>query len=259
MSHFINQNRTSPTVMELASFGSNGLRAIHKFGFNSDVDTTTEPEHVWDYGGDYTYSTTAAIDTISCSSVADTQNIAVIGLDENWLEVTQVVTLDGQTKVTLPTPLIRVSRMVNISNDQTDIAADLVGNCYLYEDTAISGGVPTDPAMIRAMMQNGNNQTLMALYTIPANYTGYIVRWTAAIANKSATKMEFVGRARDFGGVFTNQILGSVSDAGSSSVSNDFPIPIAISPKTDVDVLAYTDTNNSGIYITFDIMLVPAD
>ncbi|CAN8142792.1 hypothetical protein THIOSC15_770002 [uncultured Thiomicrorhabdus sp.] len=141
---------------------------------------------MWDGANDasidqmtYIWSTTPAIDSISSSSISDTGTIQVQGLDANWELITQVVTLNGQTRVALTTPLLRAFRGKNTGT------IPLVGNIVIYENTALSGGLPTDTTKIRLIINNGNNQTLMALYTIPAGKTGYMRDWYASTAGAS--------------------------------------------------------------------------
>ena len=124
---------------------------------------------VWDGANDgtlnqmvYQWSTTNAIDSISSSNSGDTQDVKIQGLDGDFNIIEQTVTLNGQNRVALSTPLIRVFRGKN--NGLTAFA----GSIYVYENTTISSGVPTDLTKVRLLIDDGNNQTLMALYTIPA-------------------------------------------------------------------------------------------
>jgi len=78
-----------------------GHTFVEKFGENPDVDTGTVPEDLWSHGGLYTFSTTADIDSIGSTSVADTQEITVQGLDADWDLITQSVNLNGQTRVAM--------------------------------------------------------------------------------------------------------------------------------------------------------------
>ena len=98
-----------------------------------------------------------------------TTDIEVQGLDTNWDLVTQTITLTGQTRKALTTDLIRVFRMKNVG------ATAFVGNVFCYVNGGgLSVGVPDTEADVRAVMQIGNEQTLMALYSIPNGKTGYL-------------------------------------------------------------------------------------
>ena len=70
--------------------------------------------------------------------------------------VTQSVTLNGQTRVALSTPIAR-STLATVPNQ--DRAANLVGEIYVYEDTALSGGKPTDTTKIHLTVEAGKNQS----------------------------------------------------------------------------------------------------
>jgi hypothetical protein len=158
-----------------------GTTFIHKFGEAPDFDTGDGEVVIWDGANDgilgggamvYTYSSTNDIGLLSSSNAGDTQNIEIQGLDGSGNLVTQTQTLNGQTDVDISltgTDLKRVFRMINRSS--TDIA----GVVYLRTNgSAQAGGVPTVATTARAIINNGNNQTLMCVYTIPAGKTGYM-------------------------------------------------------------------------------------
>lgn len=100
----------APTLLD--SMGISNLKLINKFGYNSEIDTATDPEDVWSYGGIYTFITSPIPLFISSSDNTDTQIITVSGLDENWLTQTQTVTLAGQTKTPIAGTWMRIDRLL---------------------------------------------------------------------------------------------------------------------------------------------------
>lgn len=228
-----------------------GYSYLEKFGENPDVDTATVPEDIWDYGGLYTFSTEADITTISSSSADDSQTLTVIGLDSNWLPVTQVKALNGQSKVTLDTPLVRVYRMYNSGS------ANFVGTIYCYVDGAITAGVPNVSTTVRAVITPGNNQTLMAIYTIPAGKTGYLVSESFTVSKGvTASFADFARYVREFGGVFQVKHDASAgSESGGHTRPHPFPTPLPA--KSDIICrCTAASSNNMGISAEFDILLI---
>ncbi len=223
-----------------------------KFGENPDVDTGTNPEDVWDYGGTYTYSSTADIDQVSSSNSGDTQDTVVEGLDTDWNFVSQEVTLTGQTPVTLTTPLLRVYRMYN--NDITDYAGDIYVS---INGASLTAGVPDTASDVRAQVVNGNNQTLMCIYTVPAGFTGFFTQGYVAMAKSSSNTAIFSWRARPFGGVFQVKSRLALIGTGSSTWQYAYTIPLPLPEKTDVIIRCEeVEANNTGVSGGFDVLLV---
>ena len=238
-----------------------GTTFIHKFGSAPDFDDGDNSVSIWDGADDgnidqmvYQYSTTADIDTISSSNAGDTVDIEIQGLDSNYDLVTQTATLNGQNKVTLTTSLIRVFRMKNVGS------TDLLGYVYCYVDGAITGGVPNVSTTVRAIIQNGNNQTLMALYTIPNGKTGYMRDWYASSSGASKNTNYVIDLyARPTGQVFQLKHKASISDAASSYIKHDYVEPEVFSAKTDIELRAQiTDSpiTEGSVSAGFDIVLV---
>lgn len=238
-----------------------GSTFIHKFGAAPDFDTADGVVTVWDGADDshlnqmrYVYSTGADIDTISSESIADTQELKLQGLDLSGALVEQTVTLQGQTKVTLDTPLYRIFRMKNNGT------VDNVGHIYCYEDTATTLGKPTDTTKVRAVIQPGNNQTLMAVYTIPAGKTGYMRDWYAATAGASKSTNYIIQlRAREPGKVFQLKHVSALADSGSSHIQHDYSEPEKFAAGVDIEMrVEMTAGGASGAAFAagFDIVLV---
>jgi len=235
-----------------------GYSFIEKFGENPDIDTASAPADIWDNGipiADggtplYNFSTTAAIDSISSSDNGDTQTVSVQGLDSNWELVEQVITLTGRTRKALDTSLIRVFRAYNTGS------TDFAGNIWIYENTAISLGVPTDKTKVRAKITNGNNQTLMCIYTIPAGKTGYFYGGYTTLARKGNNTAVFQSWIRLFGGVFRIVSVIACIGTGKSSWNYKYPFPQALPEKTDILLrVSEVDANNTGVSGGFTILL----
>ena len=248
---------TSDIAMDIAAGKVNGVSFVDKFGETGEnIDADDGLVDVWsgvanaNCNKKYTYSTTADIDSISSSSASDTEIINVQGLDTNWDLTIQSITLTGQTRAPIPTPLLRVFRMFN------ENGTPLVGTVYCYVNTTISGGVPTTPAPIRAIIDIGEEQTLMALYTIPNGKTGYLVQGDVGLYSKSAGYIHGHFAIRKFGKVFRTQRTFGLATTGTTSQPFVFKIPLPIPAKTDVRVRADSSANNMGVFANYQIILV---
>lgn len=85
-----------------------GMSIVQKFGRNTDVDSGTLPEDMW--GGSSTYTgfpvggnaeRLAFVSTSADDAEAGTgaRTVTIIGLDGNWNQQTETVTLNGLTTV----------------------------------------------------------------------------------------------------------------------------------------------------------------
>lgn len=225
---------------------------VDKFGENPDIDTGTTPEDIWEFGGSYTYDLngTAPIVSLVSDSLNDNMNISITGLDINGYKVDQVVKLSGTTRVALTTPLWRVYQMSNEGVTGEDIA----GTVYCYAGTS---PVPAN-ADIRAIIDNGNNQTLMALYTIPRGKIGFLFRGElggSRSANAGAIQCAYYSRR--FGRVFKIKKRVYVTNQGTSVYIDKRTAPDIIPGLTDIKLrVESVSANNTGVFGTLDIMLV---
>lgn len=224
-----------------------GISHINKFGRNLDVDSAVED--VWDAGGTYNFSTTADITHVVSSSASDTFTFSVQGLDTNWNEVTQDVTLAGTAAVALTTPLIRVFRMRNTS------ATAAIGTVQCGVGTTTGS---FSAANLRAQISIGQEQTLMAIYTIPAGKTGYVVNYWGNINKGSgaAGAVDFTTFTRSFGGVFRVGLTTGVTTTATSWFLHKWEPYPELLEKTDVKISGQGSTNNFDVSAGFDIILV---
>ena len=236
---------------------------VHKFGSTPDFDTTDGLVTVWDGADDggidemqYNYSTAPLIDTVSSSDAGDTQALEVQGLDSNWNLTTQNVTLSGQSQVTMIKPLIRVFRAKNIGT------TDNAGSIYIFEQTADAGGdgIPDDTTKIRAIIRPGNNQTLMAVFSIPSDRQGFLMSLFAATSGaKKTASYNIELRIRPFGGVFQLKHQSNVIEDGTSNWNHLFQALGRIPNKSDIEVRAKINTSSitvASVSAGFDLILV---
>jgi len=232
-----------------------GASTLYKFGTNPDVNGTEET--VWSVGGDYPWPTAAFTAFISSSSTADTsagtgaQTVTVEGVDENYAAQSITVSMNGQTQVQIgdASGWLRVNRIFVATSGSGGTAA---GTIYVA-NSGVTSGVPT--GVTYGQIVQGDNQSQMSVYTVPAGFTLYLddVTFTAAIAlaNKNVTA-KFV--TRDVGSnTFRTRIIQTVQ---SNLLVLPFQYPLSIAEKTDVECRASSDTINVVVGASFQGVLI---
>lgn len=237
-----------------------GVSFIHKFGAAPDFDIADGFVTVWDGAEDgepyeqmvYNYSTVADIDFISAQDNGDTQKIEIQGLDANYDLVIQTKTLAGNTPVELDTYLIRVFRVKNVGS------VDFGGHVFCYvSGGTVTAGVPQVGADVRAVVHSANNQTEMAVFTIPAGMTGYMRDWYASTAGAKRDSSHTIRLlARPFGQVFQLKHTGNIDVNGTSYIKHTYVEPERFAEKTDIEIRMNTSENEAGVAAGFDIVLV---
>ena len=218
-------------------------KSIFKFGYNPDVNGTEET--VWDVGGLYVYPSSAVAMTVTtdAGTPADDNGVKVVvqGLDANYNEVSAEVTLAGAGTATTSQTFIRVFRAY-VSGSQAP-----TGNLNI-----------TNGGTTYARITVGENQTLMAMWTVPAGYTGYLdhVNIATGTTNNNQYIVAQIDQ-RQFGGVFRVMMKETIS-SGSSA---DFIIkyPLMIPEKTDLEVRASSSGSNNLISANFSIIYIKND
>ena len=235
---------SEPFELQVARGQISFHKDIFKFGFNPDVDDALET--VWAEGGLYVYLSAASVLKVSSSSTADTsagtgaRTVQLYGLDSDYNEINEVITLNGQTSVNTTQEFLRIDRMIIRSAGSGGTNAGVV---YAGTGTVTSGV----PANKYATVAIGDGQTLMALWTVPAGYTAYVYQTDITLAttqnNKYAT-VHFV--ARPFGEVFQVKDKFVKSEGGHSQ---EYKIPLKFEEKTDLEFRAIGDSAGADIAV----------
>lgn len=233
------QNISEPFYLKVSQKEVSGHDNVHKFGAvptmsnnNSgtvwDVNDTNYPWASWD---------TAGTVNVPAVNVADNGvELTIVGLDENYLPQTQTVVVSSSVLTPVQGTWKRIYRAYCTT-------ATNVGDILIQKD-----------AVTVAKINAGKAQTLMAVYTVPANFTGYLLKGVCTCgASADATGDMFV---RYFGqSSFRVGHSFEVSGTG-GEYTYDFAIPIRIPEKSDIDVRAAVRSNNARITAAFDMLLV---
>jgi len=221
----------------LTTTSSSSLSNIGVFKFGVQDAVQNVEQTVWEYGGIYTYPTTAVVMTVT-SSAGATDNgceIAVNGLDENYNEVTEVLTLSGAGTATTTTTFIRVFRGY-VAGSQ-----DTTGNVIIGNGANVYSYV------------NSDNQTLQAFYTIPAGYTARLLQTDHTISTEQNNKFGQIRIiVRRPNGVFRTQESFTIDNG---SISRVYSTPIYIPEKSDIEVRAIASGSNAFLHISSTIEL----
>jgi len=218
---------------------SRGQIAFHEtlFKFGENVAVSTTFETIWTGGGLYTYPTSAAnLGVVSTAAADTTTRIKVIGLDDDYNEIEEKVTVNGTTTVTTNSEYLRVYRAYVSANEPA-------GNINITHSGTLS-----------AQIVSGTNQTLMTVYTVPAGYTLYVGKGHISSGTENANKYvtgEF--KVRPFGGVFRTQARVNLS---ADHIDFNWEYPIKITEKSDVEARAKSSSGDQGVAASFQGVLI---
>ena len=228
-----------------------GVTHVNKFG--SIVDATSNTvEDVWDAGGTYVFPATALMTHVSQTTDQAAARSSVWhldGLDANYLEVSQDVTLDGTlstTAVALATPLMRINRMYLKTSGLTLTSTVRLHNAAESQDYAD--------------IQLDHNQTLNAIYTVPAGFSAFMTGIYAdyvPTAAKNPDNVHFhvqVRRNAYSEGWRVGESFGVTP--GNSIFTRKFGVYTHLPEKTDIRITVRPEAKNVHAHASFDLILI---
>lgn len=245
------QGAYEPFDLQVSRGQIQGHRNVTVFGFNPDVDTTQVS--VWPLPSLITFPASALQMTVSSSSANDTsagtgaRTIVVQGLDANYNEVTETVTMNGQTAVTMTASLLRVNYAYVATAGSGNSAA---GNIYIGTGTVTSGV----PATVYDVIKFDYNNTTTGSYTIPAGYTGYVSQGLFSTGQAGGSN-QVQGRLLSRG---TNNIrmTAAITTLNNGVANYVFEYPLAIPEKTTLEATAIGSSANNAVSSMFILVLV---
>lgn len=243
--------RSEPFALQVSRGQIESHRSITVFGYNSDLDQTEES--VWPDGGSVPHGLAASVLEVSSTSASDAsagvgaRTVLIEGLDANYAEISEVVTLNGQTAVTTTKTYKAINNMMVLTVGST---AHNVGAINIGTGT-VTAGVP---AVLWDLIGATYNQRTTGHYTVPAGYTAYLTVGIFTAGQLSGTSA-VTGKLKigDTNGVVR---VGAVTTLNNGSVQYDFVYPIAVPEKYCIGASAIGADNNNFVSSMFNIVLI---
>ena len=226
---------------------------IYKFGQNAVVGNSVET--IWQQGGLYSYPPSATIMTVSSSDTNDTsagtgaRTVQIAGLDGDYNEVSETITLNGQTAVTTTNSFIRVNRALVLTAGSGEANAGII---YVGTGT-VTLGVPAN--VYTTINGDGTNQSLQAFWTVPANYNAYIHQTNISTGNSSNTPavLKTLLVARPYGGVFNSKEIIVLTDGNHLQ---NYSFPIKLTEKTDIEFRAQSSSGSVDFNVSASLNIL---
>lgn len=240
-----------PFELQVSRGQIQGHRSVTVFGFNPDVDTTQVS--IWPLPSLITFPAAALQMTVSSASANDTsagtgaRTIVVQGLDANYNEVTETVTMDGQTAVTMTASLIRVN-YAYVATTGSGLSA--AGNIYIGTGT-VTAGVP---ATVYDVIKYDYNNTTTGSYTIPAGYVGYLSQGLFSTGQAGGSN-QIEGRLLTRG-VDNVRRTAAITTLNNGTANYAFEYPLAVPEKTTIEATAIGSSNNNACSSMFVLVLI---
>lgn len=208
------------------------LSSIDKFGY---LETATSSYRtVWDGDSVYSYLSSAQLLTATSSAGASDSGVEITiqGLTTDYVLVSDTITLNASGVATTTETFLRVFRaFVSNGNEVTgDVDITYDGTTY---------------AIIKTEFQ----QTMMAVYTIPASHSGYLVSANISVEKDQPVVAKLM--IRQSGGVLRAQ--GLVTSFG-VPFQRVWQIPNRLPAGTDIEIRAKAGATTS-IAAGFELLL----
>lgn len=245
-------NRPSDFYFEVAVGNVLNHSTVNKFGRNTDIDNAAE-EDIWDGGGVWSEPSATQVYTVTSTSANDAtggtgaRTVQIYGLNSAGALINETISMTGTGVVTLTNSYQMIHRMI------VRTAGSGGANAGIIKAVANTDGTVT------AQIGTGNNQTLMAIYKIPAGYKGCMIGFDVTI-NRNVTNNVAANTtlyAKPDGEVWQVKQTHGVVAAGSSFVDHTFQPPNCFDPLTLIKLSLNTSSDNTDVSGSFDLVLRP--
>lgn len=238
-----NVGSVAPDVFKLAVANGDvpNWETYRKFGMNDAIVAGTHD--MWPKASVRTLPSAAAVVSVSSDNVADDGDpggtgawtLTIEGLDADYLEISETITLNGTTAVTTSASFLRVNRayVVTAGSNESNVGE-------------ITGTIGGDPQFY---VEPNEGQTHQVLYTVPANKKLILDTYIIGVGRMSgSTDLDVLGQIKLFG---SDTSWRSISDIYLWNGGNHRNVGVAtvIPPKTEIrmQVKSTTTTQAYGI------------
>ena len=206
-----------------------GASVLNIFGFNAA--TTTNMRALWELANttDYVFPSAAVNMTVTSAAGDDGKTMLIIGLDADYEEIQELVTLNNATPPVTTLAFFRINNVVMISATNT------------ANVSVTNGGVTY------ARVDAGRSTNQASIYTVPAGYCFLLYRIDAFMNDASAAKP----------GLFRNQVtfpngrtlrVADTPYLNQMNIKRDFPFKYAEKTDIQLQVRTLSGTSYAGVF-----------
>ena len=230
-----------PFDLQVARSQIMGHSTVNIYGYQTAVTTSFIP--LWEVASAYSYPSTAITMNLA-GSAGDTAKINIVGLDANYRQISEILTLNGATAVPTVNQYFRINSLSVSSGSATNpsgvVTLKDVTNTTTY-----------------AQINTGIGKTQAAIYTVPAGYTFYLSR-VDGYTSFNGNNANYI--------TYRNQ---SISSSGVVTVTQQSPftqfyhaqrvMPRPFAEKTDIQIQCATSTGTAAVSLALEGFLIQND
>jgi len=213
---------------------------VHKFG--SVVTSNATYDTVWTEGGQYEFPENPGIVTLVSSDAQDNPSgtgaatVVLQGLDSNFDEIQETITLNGTVGVAGTLSFLRTHRMfVDTGNTNS-------GNLTVSIGSTVTCAIAPDMG-----------QSQVAFYTVPRGKSAFLKQFTATQNKNQENSMRLFQRYPNSGNR-PYRVVTELNLYGSNMIK-PYSFPVFFGEKTDLETRAYTGSNCTTSAM-FDLLVV---
>lgn len=221
----------------------------NKFGQNLAVGTSVED--IQSQGGTLIFLQSAELITISSDNAGDTlaganaTSVLIVGLDENFTEISEIVNLSGTTNINTIQEFIRVNIM----------SVDGVGT-YGFSNAGIITGISAVSLTTQIEIPTGEGQSKTTHFTVPAGQNLIITAFRVTM--DTGKEVDIVFKVRENADDITSPMspIKTIRDLKglSTPVSGIIKGNLKFGEKTDIWATGVTSIGTSQIEINYDFV-----
>ena len=214
-----------------------GSVARNIFGYQTSVTTSFIP--AWEFASVYAYPGSAITMTVTSASGSDDgKTLLILGLDENYTEISDVVTINGAGDINTNIPFFRINDVI-LTSGGTNVGLITIQNT----------GKTVNYAGIRA--GDGRNQA--SIFTVPADKCFFLYRIDAFSNDSTAAKP---GLFRNFSQNSNGQKYNVARTTFFNQMNIQRRIPFKYNEKTDIQFQLQTASGTHEMNVFGEGILV---
>ena len=150
-----------------------GYTNVSKFGRNpnvksSDYETSCDGSKLYPWPTAAETLNVVSTDADDTSAGTGARTVEIEGLNSSWAVITETVSMNGTTNVTTTNSFLRVYRVRVVTAGSTGVNEGTI-TCTNTTSSNVIGQI--------SLGSSGFGQSLMALYTVPAGKTAYLINF----------------------------------------------------------------------------------